>query len=71
MEIIDADGLRNADWMSKLERNSMVQVAGEGDRWSRWKTEPHKDWENPKWHREVRIACQPGDTMRSSSGWCE
>jgi len=68
VEITDADGLRNIGWMGMSRPYCMVQIAGKGDRWLRWRTEPHEDWEEPKQHHERQVVCQPEDLMRSSSG---
>jgi len=63
VEIMDAHGLRNADFMGTSEPYCMVQVAGKGEFRSRWQTEKHKNWKAPKWHQELQIACQPGDAL--------
>jgi len=48
VEIADANGLRDIDWVGMSRPYCVVQVAGKGDRWLRQRTEPHEDWEDPR-----------------------
>jgi len=63
VEIINAHGLRDDDWMEVSEPYCMVQVAGKGERWSRWGTPQATNWKDPEWNHEMQVACQPGDAL--------